>query len=77
MSGHYTLRCNSVREIFGSAIKFFTLEIRWADMSVGEEVEARLLFFVQKRHLVSIVKGKLGLSLNFYFGEQTFVRVSS
>ena len=47
MSGHYTLRCNSVREIFGSAIKFFTLEIRWADMSVGEEVEARLLFFVR------------------------------
>ena len=74
----YTLHFGkSVREFFGSAIKLFTFEIRWAVMSVSVNVESILLVFVQQRYLGSTMKGKIGLSLNFYFSEETFLRASS
>ena len=39
---------------------------------------SRVFFsFLFGRYFGSIMKGKVGLSLNFYFGEQTFLRVSS
>ena len=74
---HYTLHFGySVHEVSGSAIKFLTFQTRWAEMSVWENVEGLLLFFIWRRYLGSM-KGKVGLSLNFYFDEQTFLRVSS
>ena len=74
---HYTLHFGiSVHEVSGSTIKFFTFEIRWAEMSVWENVKGLLLVFVWQRYLGSIMKGKEGLFLN-YFDEQTFLRVSS
>ena len=66
-----------VHKVSGSVIKFITFEIRWAVMSFSVNVEGLLLVFIQKRYLGSITKGKVGLSLNFYFGDQTFLRVSS
>ena len=33
--------------------------------------------FLFGRYLGSIIEGKVSLSLNLYFGEQTFLRVSS
>ena len=46
-------------------------------MSVSMNVEGLPLVFVQQRYLRSIMTGKVGLSLNFDFGEQTLLRVSS
>ena len=39
----------------------FTFEIRWAEMSVWENVQGRLLGFVLQRYLGSIMKGKIGV----------------
>lgn len=68
----YTLHfVHSVHEISGFTIKFFTFDIRWAVMSVSVNFEGLLLVFVQQRYYGLKMKRRVGLPLNFYFGEQT------
>ena len=66
---HYTLHFgNSVHEVCGSDF----LHARF-DGLIWENVEGLLFVFVWQRYLGSIMKGNVGLSLNFYFSEQTLI----